>query len=165
VIDVRPPSCGMCTRRQDCSSAYTLAASKLGKSTGPTTLQVLTRASEAYGRMILDKGLFQADGHPGNILVMKGGKVGLIDYGQSKQLQDRDRLLIAKLIIALNTCGVAAHALHRGTAPASLSRPPNVVPSQIGRLPLSTSHAVSPCDLRASWKTASRGTQCTYTQN
>jgi ABC1 atypical kinase-like domain len=67
-------------------------------------LQVLTRASEAYGRMILETGLFQADGHPGNILVMKGGKVGLIDYGQSKQLTDQDRLLIAKLIIALNTC-------------------------------------------------------------
>jgi ABC1 atypical kinase-like domain len=67
-------------------------------------LQVLTRASEAYGRMILETGLFQADGHPGNILVMKGGKVGLIDYGQSKQLTERDRFLIAKLIIALNTC-------------------------------------------------------------
>ena len=35
--------------------------------------RILSRVSEAYGRMLLLDGLFQADGHPGNILVMKGG--------------------------------------------------------------------------------------------
>ena len=34
--------------------------------------RILSRVSEAYGRMMLYEGLFQADGHPGNILVMKG---------------------------------------------------------------------------------------------
>ena len=34
------------------------------------------QVSEAYGRMMLLDGLFQADGHPGNILVMKGGRGG-----------------------------------------------------------------------------------------
>jgi predicted unusual protein kinase regulating ubiquinone biosynthesis (AarF/ABC1/UbiB family) len=34
--------------------------------------RILDRVSEAYGRMVLLDGLFQADGHPGNILVMKG---------------------------------------------------------------------------------------------
>jgi predicted unusual protein kinase regulating ubiquinone biosynthesis (AarF/ABC1/UbiB family) len=34
--------------------------------------RILNRVSEAYGRMMLLDGLFQADGHPGNILVMKG---------------------------------------------------------------------------------------------
>lgn len=38
--------------------------------------RILSRVSEAYGRMLLLDGLFQADGHPGNILVMKGGKEG-----------------------------------------------------------------------------------------
>lgn len=33
---------------------------------------IISRVSEAYGRMLLFDGLFQADGHPGNILVMKG---------------------------------------------------------------------------------------------
>jgi hypothetical protein len=36
--------------------------------------RILGRVSEAYGRMLLLDGLFQADGHPGNILVMKGGR-------------------------------------------------------------------------------------------
>ena len=30
-----------------------------------------------------------------------GGKIGIIDYGQSKQLPPRDRLALANLIIAL----------------------------------------------------------------
>lgn len=33
---------------------------------------ILSRICEAYGRMLLMQGLFQADCHPGNILVMKG---------------------------------------------------------------------------------------------
>ena len=57
-----PPSLSAATKR--------LAASR-----------ILSRVSEAYGRMMLLDGLFQADGHPGNILVMARGRVGLIDYG------------------------------------------------------------------------------------
>ncbi len=34
--------------------------------------RILSTVSEAYGRMMLYEGLFQADNHPGNILVMKG---------------------------------------------------------------------------------------------
>lgn len=34
--------------------------------------KILHRVAEAYGRQLLYGGLFQADGHPGNILVMKG---------------------------------------------------------------------------------------------
>ena len=34
--------------------------------------RIVHRVAEAYGRQLLHGGLFQADGHPGNILVMKG---------------------------------------------------------------------------------------------
>lgn len=40
--------------------------------------RILSRVSEAYGRMVLLDGLFQADGHPGNILVMKGKKTAAL---------------------------------------------------------------------------------------
>ena len=33
---------------------------------------IMSHVSEAYGRMLLLDGLFQADGHPGNILVLRG---------------------------------------------------------------------------------------------
>ncbi|GLC33499.1 hypothetical protein PLESTB_000081700 [Pleodorina starrii] len=63
---------------------------------------ILSRVSEAYGRMIFGEGLFQADGHPGNILIGRGGRVGLLDYGQSKQLPDEQRRTFAELVLALN---------------------------------------------------------------
>ncbi|KXZ54564.1 hypothetical protein GPECTOR_4g629 [Gonium pectorale] len=63
---------------------------------------ILQRVSEAYGRMIFGEGLFQADGHPGNILIGRGGRVGLLDYGQSKQLPDEHRRAFAELVLALN---------------------------------------------------------------
>ena len=43
----------------------------------------------------------QADGHPGNILVGKGGRIGLLDYGQSKQLSRDQRDQLARLIVEL----------------------------------------------------------------
>jgi predicted unusual protein kinase regulating ubiquinone biosynthesis (AarF/ABC1/UbiB family) len=52
--------------------------------------------------MILGEGLFQADGHPGNILVQEGGRIALLDYGQSKQLEDGDKWAFADLIVAMN---------------------------------------------------------------
>lgn len=65
---------------------------------------ILAQVSQAYGLMILGEGLFQADGHPGNILVQRGGRVALLDYGQSKQLEDVDKLAFADLILAMNRC-------------------------------------------------------------
>ncbi|KAK9826471.1 hypothetical protein WJX81_002686 [Elliptochloris bilobata] len=62
---------------------------------------ILQRVSEAYGEMMLTEGLFQADAHPGNILVMPGGRMGLLDFGQSKQLPERERLAFAALIAEL----------------------------------------------------------------
>jgi hypothetical protein len=51
--------------------------------------------------MILTDGYFQADGHPGNVLVLKGGVVGLLDYGQAKVLTEAQRLAVAAMIMAL----------------------------------------------------------------
>lgn len=63
--------------------------------------KVLARVSRGYGAMILREGLFQADSHPGNILVRRGGRVALLDYGQSKQLPEADRLAFARLILTM----------------------------------------------------------------
>ncbi len=52
--------------------------------------------------MLLGEGLFQADGHPGNILVSPGGRIGLLDYGQSKQLSPAHRLGLAQLILQMD---------------------------------------------------------------
>ncbi|CAI5531046.1 unnamed protein product, partial [Closterium sp. Naga37s-1] len=57
--------------------------------------------STAYGRMLLQHGHFQADPHPGNILVCAGGRVALLDYGQTKQLPEALRLNLARLVVAI----------------------------------------------------------------
>ena len=51
---------------------------------------------------------FNADVHPGNILVVEDGqgnhpssKLGLIDFGQCKHLQPEERVRIAKLILSV----------------------------------------------------------------
>lgn len=36
----------------------------------------------AYGPMIFGGGLFHADPHSGQVLLMRGGRIGLLDYGQ-----------------------------------------------------------------------------------
>lgn len=36
--------------------------------------RIISRVSKAYGTMMLKEGLFQADAHPGNILIMRGGR-------------------------------------------------------------------------------------------
>lgn len=47
-------------------------------------------------------GNFNADPHPGNILLMPDGRLGLVDYGQFKRMSFEDRVIYAKLIIALH---------------------------------------------------------------
>ncbi|KAK9798604.1 hypothetical protein WJX73_007340 [Symbiochloris irregularis] len=68
---------------------------------------LLSRVSEAYGRMILGPGLFQADCHPGNILVSDCGLVGLVDFGQCKQLPLATQLSFAELLLRLGAAGDA----------------------------------------------------------
>jgi predicted unusual protein kinase regulating ubiquinone biosynthesis (AarF/ABC1/UbiB family) len=54
----------------------------------------------AFGHQILVDGLFQADPHPGNLLVLPDGRVGLLDFGLTKELPDAVRLSFARLVIA-----------------------------------------------------------------
>lgn len=55
---------------------------------------------DAFGHQILIDGLFQADPHPGNILLLPRGGIALLDYGLTKELPDRVRLGFARMVIA-----------------------------------------------------------------
>lgn len=54
----------------------------------------------AYGRQIIVDGLFQADPHPGNILVCPDGTLALLDFGLTKQLTDATRFGFSRMIVA-----------------------------------------------------------------
>lgn len=51
-----------------------------------------------------ETGFFHADCHPGNILIMEDGQIGLIDFGQVKQISGRSRETLCRVMIALDEC-------------------------------------------------------------
>lgn len=65
--------------------------------------QVALIMTEAYCEQILVHGYFHADPHPGNLLVLPGPVVVFIDFGLSKELDERFRKNYARLVHALIT--------------------------------------------------------------
>ncbi|CAN0551348.1 unnamed protein product, partial [Laminaria digitata] len=49
--------------------------------------RLLTSLTEAFGRMIFGAGFVHGDPHPGNIFIMDGGQVALIDCGQVRDVE------------------------------------------------------------------------------
>ncbi len=64
--------------------------------------RLLSSLTEVFGRCILETGFFHADPHPGNIFVLEDGRIGLIDFGQVKQISGRERETLSKVMIALD---------------------------------------------------------------
>lgn len=56
---------------------------------------------QAHGAQLLLDGCHNADPHPGNVLVLPDGRLGLIDYGMVGRLPLGDRLQVAKVVVAL----------------------------------------------------------------
>jgi aarF domain-containing kinase len=50
---------------------------------------------------IFQHGAFNGDPHPGNVMLMDDGRLGLVDYGQVKHLDLATRVSYAKLTVAL----------------------------------------------------------------
>ncbi|CBN74513.1 ABC transporter-like protein [Ectocarpus siliculosus] len=94
---------------------FNAARKRIGKS-------LLHELADAWGFMIFEEGLFNADPHPGNILIMpeeqvgpiKRGfgllglrtpklRIGLLDWGQTKELGRQDREKVANLILAVSS--------------------------------------------------------------
>jgi predicted unusual protein kinase regulating ubiquinone biosynthesis (AarF/ABC1/UbiB family) len=63
--------------------------------------------TSAYAQQILVDGVFQADPHPGNILVLPGGRVALLDFGLTKELPAATRLGFARLVAGAATRDMA----------------------------------------------------------
>jgi len=63
--------------------------------------QLVDQLIDIHGHEVLIDGYFNGDPHPGNLLLLENGKLGLIDYGQVKAISKENRVLLAKMIIAL----------------------------------------------------------------
>lgn len=61
---------------------------------------ILEKLSLVQANNIFFDGEFNGDAHPGNIMLLKDGRIGLIDYGQVKLMSVDSRTKYAKLILA-----------------------------------------------------------------
>lgn len=54
----------------------------------------------AYMQMVFDHGFFQADPHPGNLVLLADGRIGIVDYGMFSRIDDDTRELLVDLMLA-----------------------------------------------------------------
>ena len=74
-----------------------------GTDPGPVGKALLAALTDAFGRCIFTTGFFHADPHPGNLFVLDDGRIGLIDFGQVKQISGQARATLGKVMCALAT--------------------------------------------------------------
>lgn len=63
--------------------------------------EVLRTLLDVHADEIFTHGVFNGDPHPGNVLLMPDGRLGLIDYGQVKRVDASVRRNYAKLTLAI----------------------------------------------------------------
>jgi len=65
---------------------------------------ILDLVIQVHGHQLLIDGYANIDPHPGNIIVMPDGRIGLIDYGQCAVFSSKERCTIAQILLGLRTC-------------------------------------------------------------
>jgi aarF domain-containing kinase len=55
-----------------------------------------------HGLQMIKDGVYNADPHPGNVIVMPCGRLGLLDYGMVVRLTQDERMNIANTLVALS---------------------------------------------------------------
>jgi cytochrome P450/predicted unusual protein kinase regulating ubiquinone biosynthesis (AarF/ABC1/UbiB family) len=61
---------------------------------------VARHVARIYARMIFEDGFFQGDPHPGNLLVMADGVIGVLDFGLAKELPPGFGDAVARLLVS-----------------------------------------------------------------
>jgi len=62
---------------------------------------VARRTLDAYFKMVLVDGIFHGDPHPGNLIVMKDGAIGFMDFGITGQINEETKILLSNVFMAL----------------------------------------------------------------
>ena len=62
--------------------------------------EVARRIGGLYGAMIFELGFFHGDPHPGNLLVLSDGRIGLLDFGLCKELPEGFARWVAEMMIS-----------------------------------------------------------------
>ncbi len=63
--------------------------------------RIASVGADAILRMVFDDGFYHADPHPGNVLFLPGGRVGLLDFGMVGRLSEERRQQFVLLLSAI----------------------------------------------------------------
>jgi ubiquinone biosynthesis protein len=61
---------------------------------------VARRVGRLYGAMLFEHGFFHGDPHPGNLLVLPDGRIGLLDFGLCKELPAGFARSVAQMMVS-----------------------------------------------------------------
>lgn len=78
-----------------------LSQPALLKAAGLDAEEVARRGANLYLQMIFTHGFFHADPHPGNIVLLPGNVVGLLDFGMVGRIDERLREQIEDMLMAI----------------------------------------------------------------
>ncbi len=87
--------------------------------------EVARHGANLYLKMIFSNGIYHADPHPGNILVMDNGVIGLLDFGMVGRIDERLQEEVGEMLMAVGN-GDSEHLtsiiIRVGAVPSTLDR-------------------------------------------
>jgi ubiquinone biosynthesis protein len=95
------------------------------RDSGFDSCEVARRGAEIYLSMIFKNGFYHADPHPGNLVVMPGNTIGLLDYGLVGRIDEPLREDIEEMLVALGNRDaqhLTSIIVRLGAAPAGLDQ-------------------------------------------
>jgi ubiquinone biosynthesis protein len=88
--------------------------------------QVTRHGAEMYLEMIFHHGFYHGDPHPGNLVVLTGGAIGLLDFGMVARLDEQLREDIEDMLIAIvsqDSQQLTSLVMRLGAVPPGLDEP------------------------------------------
>ncbi len=125
-VRIPAPYTEYCTPRvltMDLLEGKKLSEAEQLRTAGYDVEQIAHRGAEIYMEMIFVHGFFHADPHPGNILLLPGNVIGLLDFGMVGRLDERMREDIEEMLMAIVNQDVSlltAVIMQMGDTPATL---------------------------------------------
>ena len=87
--------------------------------------EVARRGVNLYLEMIFSHGFYHADPHPGNLLLMDGNVIGLLDFGMVGRIDDQLQEVLTEMLLAVvnrDAEHLTAVITHVGAVPPGLDR-------------------------------------------
>jgi ubiquinone biosynthesis protein len=94
----------LCTDKIICMEfvdGYKITDLKNLKKFNITGEQLALRGIRLYFEQVFEHGFFHADPHPGNIFVLKDGRIAFLDYGMVGTVIDEDKIQFARILLAM----------------------------------------------------------------